>query len=93
MYKIKQLQVGALVLALFMTQSVFAAPRVVVSLPAIHSLVANIMHGVGEPVLLYDHESNTADTLDPFQKSELLTADLVIWIGAGLEASLSDMLD
>lgn len=62
-------------------------------LPAIHSLVANIMHGVGEPVLLYDNESNTADTLDPFQKSELLTADLVIWIGAGLESSLSDMLD
>ncbi|MES9851730.1 MAG: zinc ABC transporter substrate-binding protein [Candidatus Thiodiazotropha sp. L084R] len=92
MYKIKQIQVGALLLALLITQSVFATPRIVVSVPAIHSLVANIMDGVGEPVLLYDHESNTADNLNPFQKSEVLTADLVIWVGAGLESSLSEML-
>ncbi|MCU7842825.1 MAG: zinc ABC transporter substrate-binding protein [Candidatus Thiodiazotropha sp. (ex Monitilora ramsayi)] len=84
---------STLLLGIFLSQSVFAGPRVVVSLPAIHSLVTNIMQGVGEPVLLYDHDSSASTTLDPFQKSELLTADLVIWIGSGLETSLSDTLN
>ncbi|MEW8506849.1 MAG: metal ABC transporter substrate-binding protein [Candidatus Thiodiazotropha sp.] len=81
-----------LLLGLSLTQTIFAGPRVVVSMPAIHSLVANIMQGVGEPRLLHDQDNHLANTLDPFQKSEVLTADLIIWVGAGLEESLADML-
>ena len=31
----------------------WAAPRVVVSIPPVHSLVAAVMQGVGEPDLVY----------------------------------------
>ncbi|MBT2972158.1 MAG: metal ABC transporter substrate-binding protein [Candidatus Thiodiazotropha sp. (ex Ctena orbiculata)] len=89
----RQILLSFLLLGLSLTQTTFAGPRVVVSLPAIHSLVANIMQGVGEPRLLHDQDDHLANTLGPFQKSEVLTADLIIWVGAGLEESLADMLE
>lgn len=81
-----------LLLSLTITTTAFAAPHVVVSQPAIHSLVANLMDGVGEPDLLADTTEAAGESLDPFQISKLLTADLVIWVGAGLEGGVADTL-
>ncbi|MCU7930575.1 MAG: zinc ABC transporter substrate-binding protein [Candidatus Thiodiazotropha sp. (ex Codakia rugifera)] len=87
-----RLQFVAAFLTLFCVQSLAATPRVVVSLPPIHSLVSALMQGVGEPILLFQQEIDSTNEMDPFQKSQLLTADLVIWVGAGLESSMTGML-
>lgn len=87
-----RLQFAAALLTLFCTQSLSAVPRVVASLPPIHSLVSTLMQGVGKPTLLFQQEIDSTNEMDPFQKSQLLTADLVIWVGAGLESSIAGML-
>ncbi|MFC1749609.1 hypothetical protein ACFL2V_12475 [Pseudomonadota bacterium] len=39
-------------MTLFIPQQLMAAPRVVVSIAPLHSLVAGVMQGVAEPALL-----------------------------------------
>jgi zinc transport system substrate-binding protein len=66
------------------------APTVVVSIKPIHSLVASVMAGVGEPVLLVDgNVSPHSWTLKPSQAAALADAGLVVWIGDGLESYLA----
>ncbi len=65
-------------------------PTVVVSIKPIHSLVASVMAGVGEPVLLAEAGGSPHGyTLKPSQAAALSDADLVVWIGAGLESYLA----
>jgi len=63
---------------------------VVVSIKPIHSLVASLMAGVGEPALLVESGGSPHGyTLRPSQAAALSDADLVVWIGEGLESYLS----
>jgi zinc transport system substrate-binding protein len=65
-------------------------PSVVVSIKPVHSLVASVMEGVGEPVLLVESGGSPHGyTLKPSQAAALSDADLVVWIGEGLESYLS----
>ena len=65
-------------------------PTVVVSIKPIHALVASLMDGVGEPVLLVEvGGSPHGYTLKPSQAAALSDADLVVWIGEGLESYLA----
>lgn len=77
---------------LFLSTSVAWAasvPRVVVTIKPIHSLVAGIMEGVGEPALLMDgKKSPHLQSLTPGEVSEIQNADLVIWIGPAYESPL-----
>ena len=69
-------------------------PNVVVSIKPLHSLVASVMKGVGEPELLL--EGNTSPhtaALKPSQAEAIQKADLVFWIGDTLEAFLSKSLE
>ena len=65
-------------------------PAIVVSIKPIHSLVASVMEGVGEPMLLVESGGSPHGyTLKPSQASAMADADLVIWIGEGMESYLT----
>ncbi len=77
----------------FFTASVTAAaPRVVVSIAPLHSLVLALMEGAAEPVLLYDKNADSPQ-MDAFQKSLMITADMVVWVGPELESPVAESLE
>jgi zinc transport system substrate-binding protein len=68
--------------------SAAAAPQVVASVKPLHGLVAAVMAGVGEPRLLISRGSPHGYSLRPSEARALRQAELVFWIGPGLEAVL-----
>ncbi len=69
------------------------APKVVVSIKPIHSLVASVMQGVGEPALLVrGGASPHTYTLKPSDAKSLSAADLVVWVGPEMEGFLEKPL-
>jgi len=87
------LTVAALVLAAggaSPSSAVAAPPRVAVSIGPLHSLASAVMEGLGEPYLLIrGANSPHTYTLTPADARALSEADIVVWIGAGLETSLA----
>jgi zinc transport system substrate-binding protein len=70
-----------------------AAPEVVVSLKPLHSLVAGVMAGVGEPLLLIQGGGSPHGyTLRPSEARMLSEAQLVVWVGPRLEGFLEKPL-
>lgn len=68
--------------------------NVVASFSPVHSLVAGVMKGVGEPSLLVPGgQSPHTYALKPSQAGELEKADIVFWVGHGLEAFLEKPLE
>ena len=69
-------------------------PDVVVSIKPVHALVAAIMQGVGEPGLIVEG-ANSPHTysMKPSNARKLENADLVFWVGPGLEAFLTKPLE
>jgi zinc transport system substrate-binding protein len=77
-----------------LTVPALAAPNVVVSIKPVHSIVAAVMQGVGEPELLI--EASTSEhtaQLKPSQMESLTRADLIVVVGEGLEAFLHQALE
>lgn len=69
-------------------------PSVVVSIKPIHSLVSAIMQGVGEPGLIVEGAASPHTySLKPSNAAALQDADVVFWVGHGLEAFLEKPLD
>ncbi|MGE7370907.1 zinc ABC transporter substrate-binding protein ZnuA [Neorhizobium sp. NPDC001467] len=69
-------------------------PEVVVSIKPIHSLVASIMKGVGEPKLIVEGAASPHTyTMKPSNARAIQNADLVFWMGPNLEAFLDKPLD
>jgi zinc transport system substrate-binding protein len=84
----------ALILFLFHTPILQAAPNVVISIKPVHSLISGIMQGVGEPKLLIKGaQSPHHFSLRPSDMSLLQQAELIIWVGPGVEASMADLFD
>jgi zinc transport system substrate-binding protein len=80
----------AFLLAVGGAASADPAPAVVVSIKPIHSLVAGVMRGVGEPELLIEGAGSPHSyALRPSQAQALARADVVFWIGEELEAFLA----
>lgn len=74
---------------LFLAPAAQAAPQVVVSIYPIHSLVAGVMAGVGEPLLLVRGAASPHDyALKPSDAKALANADVVFWVGPQLETFL-----
>lgn len=74
--------------------SAHAELRVAATIKPIHSLVAGVMEGVGEPELLMaGMASPHTYQLRPSQAGLLVHADLVIWVAPGVEASFPETLD
>lgn len=66
------------------------APRVVASIPPVHSLTAGVMQGIGSPQLLVRGAGSPHDyALRPSDAEALNTADIVIRVGDELEGFLA----
>ena len=79
--------------ALFGASAASAAPAVVVSIKPIHSLVASIMKGVGEPTLIVEGAASPHTfTMRPSNARAVEAADIVFWMGPGMEAFLEKPL-
>ncbi|MEK9660449.1 MAG: zinc ABC transporter substrate-binding protein, partial [Alphaproteobacteria bacterium] len=71
-----------------------APPAIVASIPPVHSLVARVMAGVGEPALLIPATASPHNfTLRPSDARKLGGADIVFWIGPQLETALAGPLE
>ncbi|TNM64889.1 zinc ABC transporter substrate-binding protein [Aliirhizobium smilacinae] len=71
-----------------------ATPEVVVSIKPIHSLVASIMKGVGEPKLIVEGAASPHTyNMRPSNAAALQKADLIFWVGHGMEAFLEKPLE
>ena len=80
-------------LALPVASQAEAEPRVVASIPAVHSLVAGVMEGVGTPSLLVSGGASPHTfSLKPSQARELQNANAVFWVGDDLESFLEKPL-
>ncbi|MET0000541.1 MAG: zinc ABC transporter substrate-binding protein [Candidatus Thiodiazotropha lotti] len=80
------------VLMLTFFQPVIADPKVVVGNAPVHSLVSALMEGVAKPKLLTESAAVSRTELNPFQLAGLLTADMVVWAGAGYESAVDKAL-
>ncbi|MCG8361566.1 MAG: zinc ABC transporter substrate-binding protein, partial [Kiloniellales bacterium] len=71
-----------------------AAPKVVASIKPVHSLVAGVMAGVAEPVLLVKGAGSPHSySLRPSEARALEAAELVFWVGEDLETFLEKPLE
>jgi len=77
-----------LLLMLLALPAAAAPPRVVASIPPLHSLATCVMQGVGEPHLLLQTGSPHSYALRPSDARALQQADLLIWVGPQLELFL-----
>ncbi|KXG86590.1 zinc ABC transporter substrate-binding protein ZnuA [Agrobacterium bohemicum] len=79
--------------AMIASSNAMAAPNVVVSIKPIHSLVAAIMQGVGDPTLIVDGGASPHTySLKPSNAKAIESADVVFWVGDGLEKFLEKPL-
>lgn len=73
---------------------VAAAPRVVTTILPLHSLVSGVMEGVAEPRLLIGANASPHDyALKPSDARALAEANLIVWVGEGLESMLAQPLN
>lgn len=93
-YRVKQTLL-TISLCLISLTSVRAAeaPKVVVSIAPLHSLVASVMGGVGQPSLLMPVGASPHDyAMKPSDARKLHRAELVFWIGPNLEGFMQGMI-
>ncbi len=70
------------------------APRVVADIAPVHSLVAQVMDGVGEPQLMLRAGASPHDySMKPSEARMLEQADIVVWTGPLLTPWLQDAMD
>ena len=70
-----------------------AAPKVVASIMPLHSLASSLMKGIGVPTLLIpSNVSPHRFSLKPSQRKAIADADLVFWVGHGIEGRLSKLM-
>ncbi|MDX2145154.1 MAG: zinc ABC transporter substrate-binding protein [Rhodospirillaceae bacterium] len=87
---LKMALISALALAALLAQPAWAAPKVVVSIKPIASLVEGIMAGVGVPsVIVGGGQSIHTFAMKPSDARALNDADVVFWVGEGLETFLA----
>lgn len=86
-----------LLLAVLLSSTAFAAHadvKAVASIKPVHSLVAAVMEGVGEPGLIVEGAGSPHTyALKPSQAQMLQNADIVFWVGHELEAFLEKPLE
>ncbi len=89
----KLLFFAALAVVVTITTPLQAAPRVVATLPPLHGLLADVMKGVGTPVLLLkDGGDPHHHALKPSEARALTRADAVFLVSYGLERFLKKRL-
>lgn len=77
-----------------LTSTALAAPSVVTSIKPVHSLVAAVMAGIGEPTLIVKGSASPHTyALKPSDAGALEAADIVFWTGHGMELFLGEALE
>lgn len=85
---------GASALALVISGPAYALDSVIASIKPVHSLVAAVMEGVGEPSLIVSGAGSPHSySMRPSEARTLEGASLVFWVGPDLEMFLSGALD
>lgn len=80
----------ALLLGFWTAPAAAEVPKIVVSIKPLHSLVAAVMQGVGEPTLLVRGGASPHDyALKPSDAKAIKDADIVVWVGEALESFLA----
>jgi zinc transport system substrate-binding protein len=93
MYRLKGLLIASTLIA-STAVSANAEVKVVASIKPIHSLVAAVMQGVGEPGLIIEGAGSPHTyALRPSQAQMLEQANVVFWVGHELEAFLEKPLE
>ena len=78
----------------FLSLSAKAVPSVATDITPVHSLVSQVMAGVGKPNLLIQSGASPHHySLSPSEAEALEEADLVFWIGEGLTPWLERSLE
>ncbi|MGY2574226.1 zinc ABC transporter substrate-binding protein [Vibrio sp. C8] len=82
---LKQALSGIVIALATASQTYAQVPKVAVDIAPLHSLVTQVMDGVGEPDLLIRPEASPHDYhLRPSEAKALSQAEVVFWIGEGL---------
>ncbi|MDO4777840.1 MAG: zinc ABC transporter substrate-binding protein [Cardiobacteriaceae bacterium] len=76
----------------FAVHQAVAAPQVVTTIKPLHSLVSQIMDGVGEPVLLIAQGSPHGYQSKPSDAKAIANADMVVWVSSDLETFVAPLL-
>lgn len=80
--------------ALAPTLSLAEVPKVVTDIPAVHSIVAQVMGDLGAPAVLLEQGGNAHNyQMKPSQARALQDADLVFWIGPEMTPWLARAID
>ncbi|RXJ73937.1 zinc transporter [Veronia nyctiphanis] len=89
------LRVSGLISSVLLSSSALASsPNVAVDIAPVHSLVSQVMEGVGSPALLIQPEASPHDySLRPSEARALANADVVFWMSEGLTPWLEKSLD
>ena len=79
---------------LIFTSTVRAELLVVTTIKPLHSLISNVMNGVGEPSLIIEGSTSPHSfTLKPSHAKLLEEADIIFWIGEGIETFMEKPLE
>lgn len=83
-----------LLIVLFsLTAQASDAPRVLVTIKPLHSVVSQLLQGISEPqLLLQGYQSPHTFQLRPSDVVKLDQADVIVWIGPAMETSLNRIL-
>ncbi len=88
------LPAAGLCTVLLTVSSALAEPKIVTDIPAIQSLVARVMEGVGMPESIVSPDaSHHHYDLRPSQARTLAEADIVFWVGEALEPWLEASIE
>lgn len=81
-------------MCLLATQAQADVPNVATDIAPVHSLVARVMQGVGEPdMIIRQGASPHGYALRPSEARALQNADLVVWVGDDLTPWLEEAID
>mgnify|MGYP001222218997 CR=1 FL=1 len=79
---------------IFCSAPALAEPLVVTDIPPVHSLVARVMEGVGEPTLILPPGASPHGyAMRPSEAAALADADIVFWVGPELTPWLDRAID
>ena len=93
-YKSNLLKALFFAILLIFTSPLRAEIKVVTTIKPLHSLIANVMEGVGEPSLIIEGSTSPHSfTLKPSHAKLLEEADIVFWVGEGIETFMERPLE
>ena len=76
------------------TSAVRAELKVVTTIKPLHSLIANVMDGVGKPALIIEGSTSPHSfTLKPSHAKLLEEADIIFWVGESIETFMERPLE